>query len=100
MLLGYPELAISSVIGCREPEFPIALLSHKSELEFGPRFQGLRPVRKKETNSKKLSDAGNRTPSCRVPWHALKGGNVSRYTTSDLKSYGQSMCNISLELGL
>ena len=29
--------------------------------------------------SKKYSDTGNRTPSCRV-----KGGNVSRYTISDI----------------
>ena len=33
---------------------------------------------------KKISDTGNRTPSCRVLWLGImRGGNVSRYTISD-----------------
>ena len=38
-----------------------------------------RPRMKK---TKRYSDTGNRTPSCRV-----RGGNVSRYTISDLRRY-------------
>ena len=39
------------------------------------------------------SDTGNRTPSCRgTCFHLLKGGDVSRYTISDLMKAFFSFC--------
>ena len=35
------------------------------------------------TVTKKFSDTGNRTPSCRDQSRNMRGGNVSRYTISE-----------------